>query len=267
MNTFHSKNTLHSKDGTSIVYTKSGSGPAIILVDGAFCSKDFGPVPKLAPLLANHFTVYAYDRRARGESGDTPPYTIARELEDLEALIDEAGGAAHLYGVSSGAVLSLRAAAVGLNVRKLVLFEPPFLTGTRQQKIPVDAAQQLRQMISSGRQKDAVKFYLRRVMGVPAIIPFILRLTPNWRKMIANANALSNDATIMGNFTMDKNEVASVAQQTLVIDSEKSPAFLREATESVAGLLQNGKRVSLKGQVHDVAPKVLAPVLVEFYGD
>src|SRR5688572_33444548 len=125
-----------SKDGTKIVYRKTGKGPLIILVDGAFCSKDFGPMPKLAPFLAEHFTVISYDRRARGESGDTKPYNIDREIEDLEALTASNGGRAYLFGVSSGAMLALRAVAYGLRVSKLVLFEPPFVTNKNLVRSP-----------------------------------------------------------------------------------------------------------------------------------
>src|SRR5690242_13844751 len=118
--------TVTSKDGTQIAYEKLGSGLPLILVDGALCSRDFGPMPKLAPLLGEHFTVFMYDRRGRNQSGDTKPHAPAREVEDLEALISEAGGEAYVYGVSSGAALSLSAAAAGLNITKLALYEPPF---------------------------------------------------------------------------------------------------------------------------------------------
>src|SRR5215471_12314510 len=116
-----------SKDGTSIAYERSGGGPAVILVDGALCSRGFGPSPKLAPLLARHFTLYAYDRRGRGQSGDTPPYSPTRELEDLAALIDAAGGSATLVGLSSGAALALQAAASNPRVTGVVAYEPPYV--------------------------------------------------------------------------------------------------------------------------------------------
>jgi pimeloyl-ACP methyl ester carboxylesterase len=118
--------TVTSKDGTQIGYNTTGTGPAVILIDGAFCFRGFGPMPALAPLLAPHFTVYTYDRRGRGESGDTLPFALEREFEDIDALIQHAGGAASLYGISSGAGLALRAAASGLNVVKLALYEPPY---------------------------------------------------------------------------------------------------------------------------------------------
>ena len=256
--------TAISKDGTSIAYYKNGSGPAVILVDGAFCSKDFGPMPGIAALLAENFTVISYDRRARGESGDTKPFAIEREIEDINALIEVAGGSACLFGISSGAILCVRAVAYGLNIKKLALLEPPFV-GNKDNKRPADAAQQLSRMIADGEKGNAVKFYLKKVIGLPAIIVFILRLTPNWPKMKAMANSLPYDAAICGNFNVPKDLVASITIPTIVIDSKQSPDILRNAVQEVATVLTNGKRLSLKGKPHDVPPKVLVPELVNFY--
>jgi pimeloyl-ACP methyl ester carboxylesterase len=127
-----------SKDGTAIAFDRSGKGPAIILVDGALCSRSFGPTPKLAPLLSKHFTVFTYDRRGRGDSGDTAPYSKEREVEDIDALIREAGGSAFVTGHSSGAALCLLAAACGLNISKLALYEPPFMVSNEGRKPPAD---------------------------------------------------------------------------------------------------------------------------------
>ncbi|PSL43855.1 pimeloyl-ACP methyl ester carboxylesterase [Chitinophaga niastensis] len=260
-------NKVISKDGTTIVYDKTGNGPAVILVDGAFCSRNFGPMPKLTPLLAKSFTVFTYDRRARGDSGDTQPYAIQREIEDIDALIKVAGGFAYLFGISSGAVLCIKAVASGLNITKLALFEPPFNIGSRQRQPPADGEEQLTKMIAAHKKSDAVKFYLTKVIGLPAIVPFIMQLTPNWSKMKANANSLPYDAAIMGNFLMPIDQVSAVKVPTIVIDSEKSPEALRKPAQVVAETLPNAQRRSLKGQVHNVPPEVLAPVLVDFYNN
>ena len=257
--------TIISKDGTKIAYNKTGNGPTVILVDGAFCSKDFGPTPKLVPVLANYFTVINYDRRARGDSSDTQPYLVQREIEDIEALINVAGGTAHLYGVSSGGALSIQAVASDLPVKKLVVFEPPYYTDSRRHKPQSDAVQQLKQMIAEGRKKDAVKFYLRKVIGVPAIVPFILRLTSNWSKMISNANSLPYDAAVMGNFLVPNEILASINIPTMVIASTKSPQSLQKPVELVAKALPTAEHKILKGQIHNVPPKTLVPVLAEFY--
>ncbi len=259
-------NTVISKDGTPIAYNKEGGGPAVILVDGAFCSKDFGPMPKIVPLLSQNFTVFTYDRRARGESGDTKPYAVEREIEDIEALINLCGGSAYLFGISSGAILCIKAVAYGLNIKKLAVLEPPFV-GNKGNKRPADSAQQLTQMIAEGRRGDAVKFYLRKVIGVPIVFTWILQLTPNWPKMKAIANSLPYDATICGDFNVPKEQVAAVTIPTIVIDSESSPAMLRNAVQAAAEALPNGRRISLKGTVHDVPPKILVPALTDFYNN
>ncbi len=257
-------NTVISKDGTPIAYNKTGSGPAVILVDGAFCSKDFGPMPKIVPLLSKDCTVITYDRRARGDSGDTHPYAVEREIEDIGALIKVAGGSASLFGISSGAILCIRAAATELNITKLALFEPPFV-GNGKGRRAANAEEQLKQMIAESKKGDACKFYLTKVIGVPAIVPFILSLTPNWPKMKANANSLPYDAAVCGDFNMPAELVASVALSTIVIDSEKSPESLRKPARTVAETLPNGQHKSLKGKMHDVPPKILVPVLADFY--
>ncbi|MGZ3764798.1 MAG: alpha/beta fold hydrolase [Mucilaginibacter sp.] len=258
-------NTVISKDGTRIVYCKQGSGPAVILVDGAFCSKDFGPMPKIAELLAKDFTVFTYDRRGRGESGDTKPYTVTKEIDDLKAIVMAAGGSAYLFGISSGAALSIKAVTGGLNIEKLVLFEPPFLNKSKENRPPRDSEKQLNAMISEGRQADAVKFYMKKIMGMPAIIAFIIRLTPHWKKMKANANSLPYDAAVMGDFYLPEKEVAAITIPTLVIDSLQSPDFLRAACREVVQVLPNAQQKSLKGKIHDVPAKTLVPVLTGFY--
>jgi pimeloyl-ACP methyl ester carboxylesterase len=255
-----------SKDGTRIAYHKTGSGPVIILVDGAFCSKDFGPMAKLAPLLSKSFTTISYDRRARGESGDTKPYSVAREIEDIEALIKIAGGQASLFGISSGAILCIHAVAAGVNVNKIALLEPPYV-GNKNGKRPADAVQQLSRMIAENKKGDAVKFYLTKVIGVPAIFAFILRLTPNWPKMKAIAPSLPYDAAICGDFNLPVKQLASIKLPAIVIDSTKSPAMLRDAVKAVADALPNGKQISLNGKVHDVPPEILVPALTEFFSD
>ncbi len=257
-------NKTLSKDGTSIAYYKTGAGPAVILVDGAFCSSRFGPMAKLAPVLDKYFTVITYDRRARGESGDTKPYDVQREIEDIEALIQVAGGSAQLFSISSGAILAIRAAASGLNISKLALFEPPFV-GNPKGRRPANAEAELKRMISEKRRGDAVAYYLQKVMGVPAVVPWILRLTPNWAKMKANAASLPYDAAVCGDFNIPKTLVGALNTPAIVIDSVKSPKNLREAVRAVAELLPQGRQITVDGKIHDAPPGILAPVLENFF--
>jgi pimeloyl-ACP methyl ester carboxylesterase len=258
--------TVLSKDGTVIAFDELGNGEPIILVDGALCSRAFGPLPKLAQLLAPHFTVFNYDRRGRNESGDTPPYAVEREVEDIEALIAKAGGSASVFGTSSGAALALAAAARGANIKKLALYEPPFVAGRSARTAPPDSEAQLKRLIAAGRRGDAVKFFMVDMVGMPAIFAYILRVLPIWPKLKAVAHTLPYDAAVLGDFSLPKERAASVAVPTLVIGGEKSPVELRSAVSAVAEAVPRAKLRMLKGQTHNVSVKVLAPVLVEFFG-
>jgi pimeloyl-ACP methyl ester carboxylesterase len=258
--------TALSKDGTVIAFDKLGNGEPIILVDGALCSRSFGPLPKLAQLLAPHFTVFNYDRRGRNESGDTPPYAVEREVEDIEALIAKSGGSASVFGTSSGAALALAAAARGANVKKLALYEPPFVAGRNARTSPPDSEAQLKRLIAAGRRGDAVKFFMVDMVGMPAIFVYIMRVLPIWPKLKAVAHTLPYDAAVLGDFSLPKERAASVAVPTLVIGGEKSPVELRSAVSAVAETIPHAKLRMLKGQTHNVSVKVLAPVLIEFFG-
>jgi pimeloyl-ACP methyl ester carboxylesterase len=254
-----------SKDGTAIAFERSGAGPAIILVDGALCSRSFGPTPKLAPLLARNFTVFTYDRRGRGESGDTAPYAKEREIEDIDALIREAGGSAFVLGMSSGAALGLLAAASGLNITKLALYEPPFMVEGETRRPPTDHEPHLRQMILLGRRGDAIKYFMRDVVGMPTIfiiaMPFVF---PIWSKLKAVAHTLPYDASVMEDYSLPAKRISSITMPTLVMDGEKTDARLRRSAQAVAVALPNAEHLTLQGQTHNVSAAVLAPVLVNF---
>ena len=254
-----------SKDGTTIAFDQFGKGQPIILVDGALCSRSFGPMPKLAPLLAQHFTVFMYDRRGRGDSGDTAPYGPEREVEDIEALIKEAGGSASVFGISSGAGLALRAAERKLNITKLALYEPPFVAGKNGHKPPVDHEAHLKAMIASDRRGDAVKYFMTKMVGAPAIFAFVMQLMPAWKKLKAVAHTLPYDTAIMGDSTVPMERISFITIPTLIAGGGKSPATLRDAVNLVSEALPSGTLRILEGQTHNVKAEVLAPVLAEFF--
>src|SRR5215472_9218661 len=154
-------NTVRSADGTAIAYTRAGQGPPLILVDGALCSRSFGPMPKLAEQLTAHFTVYTYDRRGRGASGDTPPYEPDREVEDIEALAGVAGDTVYLHGTSSGAALALEAAKHIGSITKLAVYEPPFIVADTRTPMPYNPKLRRKSLIADGRRDDAVKMFMR----------------------------------------------------------------------------------------------------------
>jgi pimeloyl-ACP methyl ester carboxylesterase len=261
-------NTVTSRDGTAIAFEHLGSGQPLILVDGALCSRAFGPMPKLAPLLAQHFRVYMYDRRGRGGSADTKPYAKEREVEDLDALIGEAGGSAHVLGLSSGASLAIEAAASGLAIEKLAVYEPPYMISPQDSARHAKAAHeaQLTRLIAAGRNGDAVKYFMRDMVGVPAIFVFMMRFMPGvWSKLQAAASTLPYDAAIMGDFSLPAQRLARVRTPTLVIGGGKSEARLRAAVDAAAKAIPNARQRTLKGQTHNVKPEVLTPVVTEFF--
>lgn len=253
-----------SKDGTPIAYEKLGAGPALILVDGALCSRRFGPMPKLAPLLAKRFTVFVYDRRGRGDSGDTRPYAKEREIEDLDALIQTAGGSAFVVGLSSGGALALEAAASGLNIQKLVAYEPPYVA-------PHDAPQsqheaQLERFLAEGRRGHAVKYFMRDMVGAPGFMVVMMQLMRGvWKKLEAVAHTLPYDARIMGDFRVPKTRLASIQVPSLVMYGGKTDAKLKVAAEAIADIVPGARRRTLDGQTHNVNPKVLTPAVVEYF--
>jgi pimeloyl-ACP methyl ester carboxylesterase len=252
-----------SKDGTTIAFDRLGDGPPVVLVSGG--SVDRSSNAGLADQLAGQFTVFNYDRRGRGPSGDTQPYVVAREIEDIDAVIAAAGGKAGLYGSSSGAVLALKAAAAGSAVTKLALWEPPYIVDDSRPKPPADTASIYRQMVAEGRRGDAVEFFMTKVVGLPDEFAAFAKTQPWWPWQEALAHTLAYDAEVMGDYSLPADEVARVTVPTLVLDGGASFDFLGATAEALAKALPNGQRRSLEGQEHNVDPAVLGPALVEFF--
>ncbi len=256
-----------SRDGTIIAYDRAGRGPPVILVVGALCSRALGPSVKLAPLLADQHTVLTYDRRGRGGSGENVPYDVTREIEDLEALINEAGGSAFVFGHSSGAVLALRAAAHGLPIKKLALYEPPLIVDGSRPSTENDWTQ-IAALLAEDRRGDAVKVFLRCV-GVPAFAIALMRWLPVWAKITAVAHTLCHDGAIVHGLQsgepLSAARWAHVTIPTLAIDGGKSPTWMHNGTRALAAALSNAQYRTLEGQTHDVAAKVIAPLLKQFF--
>jgi pimeloyl-ACP methyl ester carboxylesterase len=256
-----------SKDGTTIAFDHSGTGPAIILVGGAL--SDRSAARPLAALLASRFSVFSYDRRGRGDSGDVAPYAVEREVEDIEALINEAGGSAFVFGKSSGAVLALEAAR-RLAIARLALYEPPFIIDGSRAPVPGDYVQQLTGLVSAGRRGDAVEYFMTKAVDVPAEYVAQMRNAPSWQAMEALAHTLAYDGAIMGNtlsgHPLPAERWAAVTVPTLVMDGGDSPLWAHNGVQAIVDILPHAQRRTLAGQTHAVAPEVLAPVLVEFFG-
>jgi pimeloyl-ACP methyl ester carboxylesterase len=259
---------VRSADGTSIAFDRTGSGPPLIIVDGALCWRESGPATKLAAELADRFTVIAYDRRGRGESGDAATYAVAREVEDLAALIGAAGGRANVCGISSGGVLAMEAARAGAAIERLAVHEPPFVVDDSRPPAPSTYVAELNEHLAAGRRGAAVKRFMRLV-GMPAVLRAAMPLFPGWRKLKGVAHTLPYDAACMGDTQsgkpLDPAHWGAVGVPTLVLVGGKSPAWMAHGTQNLADVLPSARRQVLEGQTHMVKPKVLAPALKRFF--
>ncbi len=249
-------NTVTSKDGTRIAFEQSGAGLAVILVLGAFNERAAGT--PLSQFLEPHFRVFNYDRRGRGDSGDTAPYAIEREIEDLNALIAQAGGSACVFGYSSGAILALRAAADGLAISQLVLYDPPPTGGKAGTLAP-----QLAEFVAAGRRGDAVELFQTEAVGIPAEFVAQMRHAPFRPALEKMAQTLVYESTILT--ALPTGLAASVRMPTLVIDAENGPAVMHQAAHSLADALPNAQYRLLEGQTHDLVPTVVGSVLQGFF--
>ena len=230
--------TVASRDGTPIAFDRIGEGPPVILVCGGSVSRtDDVPV---AQNLATDFTVLNYDRRGRGDSGDTPPYSIEREIEDIEAMLEAAGGSAHLWGSSSGAVLAMLAAASGLPIAKLALWEPPFIPDGVP-KPPADQVQQYETMVAEGRRGDAVEYFMSKVVGLPDEMVAGARSQPWWAATEALAHTLAYDARIMSDYTIPTERAANVKVPTLVLAGGADMPWMRETAQALADAIPDGQ--------------------------
>ena len=261
--------TVSSKDGTTIAYAKQGQGHPVILVDGALCYRSFGPMPHLAELLSPHFTVYTYDRRGRGESSNSRPYAVEREVEDLDALIQAAGGEAYLYGISSGACLVLETAIrLGKKTPKIALYEPPYNPDKGSIKAWKDYRHNLTELLAAGRRGDAAALFMQFV-GTPADQVAGMRQAPMWPMFEGVAPTLAYDAAAMGEDRLPPvKRAAAVKVPALLMDGGANLAFLpfMHATSlALSKVIPHAVQRTLEGQTHDVKTEVLAPVLVEFF--
>jgi pimeloyl-ACP methyl ester carboxylesterase len=255
-----------SKDGTQIAYDQQGEGPAVILVDGAMTYRSFGQMPNLAKLLAPNFSVTTYDRRGRGESGDTQPYTVEREVEDIAALIQQAGGSASLYGISSGANLAMEAAArLGGQIRKLAMYEPPSKAGEDARQEWIQYRRGLDEDLAAGRPGDAVVRFMKLV-GTPAEMVEGMRQSPMWPMFEAVGPTLVYDAAVLGaDRSVPTQRAAGVTAQTLVMNGGAGFPFMYDTAVALAKAIPHAQHRVLEGQRHDVDPAVIAPVLIEFF--
>jgi pimeloyl-ACP methyl ester carboxylesterase len=258
---------IRSKDGTTIAFDRLGDGPPVIVVCGAMCDRAL--MRPTAEELAKHFTVFNYDRRGRGDSRDTAPYAVEREIEDIGALIDEAGGTASVYGHSSGAGLVLHAATNGLPISRIVLHDPPYTPDDDEQarRISREYGENLKAVLSKDRRGDAVELFMTLV-GMPREMVEGMRSTPRWAGLEAMAPTLAYDSEVMGDISRDGtipvDQASRVTVPALVLTGGADYPWMIDVGRRLADAMPNGRHRVLEGQEHAVPPEVLVPVLAEF---
>jgi len=258
-----------SADGTVIAFDAWGEGEPLIIIDGATAYPAVNPTNEaLGRLLTSRFRTYAYDRRGRGDSMDTAPYAVAREIEDLAALIDIAGAPATVFGWSSGAVLALDCAAAGLPIARLALFEPPFVVDDSRPPLPPDYVQRLDAAVAAGRPGDAVELFMTAAVGLPSEGVDGIRQTEMWPIVEAVAPTIAYDGRIMGTTMsggpLPRERWAAVTVPTLVMHGTGTFPFIIAAARAVADLLPTATLKPVKGENHDASAEVLAATLREF---
>jgi pimeloyl-ACP methyl ester carboxylesterase len=256
-----------SADGTRIAFERTGTGPVLVLVDGAFCSREFGPARDVTKAMADDFTVVIYDRRGRGESGNTLPYAPEREFEDLRAVIEATGGDAFVMGQSSGAGLAYRAAAVGVPMRKLIGYEAPWVgLRTNQDGSTRDYHGDLDRLIDRGENAKAISYFMVDMIGAPRFVPLMMRVmaAKEWTKLLRVATTLRYDAAVMGDFTVPGTELARIAVPTLALCGGKAAPEMLRAQQAVAAAVPGAEHAVLAGQTHQVSPAALKPQFLRF---
>jgi pimeloyl-ACP methyl ester carboxylesterase len=251
-----------SNDGTTIAYTRQGQGPVVVLVGGALQTKSDHLMGALAPLLARDLTVVSYDRRGRGDSGDTLPYGFEREVEDLAAVIAENGGTAYVFGNSSGGALALLAASELHSVTRVAVYEVPFIPDA-QLGSAAEYLQQVQKLAAANQPGRAVELFLKRI-GVPALFRVLIRFTPMWSELTAVAHTLAYDARIVGDGSVPAH-LKTLTAPTLALTGESGR--MQQAAEALLATVPQGEHQTLQRQTHDPNPRILAFALLEFFAN
>ncbi|WP_327139682.1 alpha/beta fold hydrolase [Nocardia sp. NBC_01327] len=263
-----STSTVISKDGTVIAYEKIGSGPAVVLVDGAFCYRNMGPCAAVAQELSDQYTVYTYDRRGRGESGDTLPYDLQREIEDLAAVTAEAGEPVTLCTFSSGVGLVLAAVEHGLAVAKLALYEYPLITDDSRKPAPPGYQDHITELIAADKPGKAIKYFMHAGVGLPSVLVALFPLMPGWSKMKKTAFTLTYDRYFMQD-ALDGRPIPDgrydyITVPTAIFAGSKSPKWMRHSNAALAQAIPGAHYIELPGQTHQVKARLFTPTLKKF---
>jgi pimeloyl-ACP methyl ester carboxylesterase len=256
-----------SADGTEIAFDRAGQGPPLVIVGGAWNTRQSGA--ELVGQLADSFTVYTYDRRGRGESGDKPPYAVEREVEDLEAVIAAAGGSAALFGHSSGGALALETTARSVSVSKLAMYEPPYIVDGTRPPLADDYIEHLEELVAAGERREVVAYFMTEAVGMPAEMVEPMLDSPMIEAMEPVAHTVSYDGRVMLRGSMNGGPLPaewrdSVTVPTLVMDGGNSPDWIRNTSRALMQLLPDVSYRTLEGQDHAASAEALGPVLERF---
>jgi len=256
-----------SKDGTKIAYEVVGQGPPLVFVMGAMGTRRIAFSKAMREELAKSFTLHFYDRRGRGETGDASPtpYLVEREIEDLRAVCEAAGGSPFVCGTSSGAALALLAAASGVPMRMLAAHEPPYAVGEHAATFDRGYQANVTKLVAEGKREEAVKYFMRTV-GVPGFMLWAMRFMPFWKDAVAAAPSLPYDAAVMGSFDMPEKRLREIRVPTVVLVGGSTAPRLRAAADAVAKVVPGATERVIPKQNHGVKPAALRPVLVECFG-
>lgn len=265
-------NTVRSKDGTQIAYDKVGDGPPVLLVGGATATRSDPYSQELAERLSLHFSAINYDRRGRGDSGDTQPYAVDREIEDIEALIDANGGSAFLFGLSSGGALVLESAAkLPSKVIKAALYEVPYIVDSSHAPLPADYVPHLQELTAAGRRGDAVAYFMSAAIGIPDEYIAQMRSQPMWPGLENIAHTIAYDGMVMGDKMSGKpfppGAWATATMPILLINGGAGEPFMGNSADALAKILPHALRLTMEGQAHDVDSNALAAVLIDFFNN
>jgi pimeloyl-ACP methyl ester carboxylesterase len=263
---------VRSRDNTAIAYARVGDGPSLVIVEGALVTgRTNRTASELAEALASRFTVYTYDRRGRGDSGDTGPYSVELEVDDLDAVIAESGGKAFVLGVSAGAVLALDAAASGSAISKLAVYGAPFIVDHSRPPVPSDYLARLNELLAANRRGDALELFFAEALGMPEGAIAGMRSQPFWAGLEATAHTLAYDGAIMegttGGEPLPEGRWSTVTVPTLVIDGGASETFIHTAADALANGLSHAARRTLADQTQDYSAGLMAPVLADFFSE
>lgn len=251
-----------SKDGTKIAYEVAGHGSPLVVVWGAMGLMASPFAKAMHDELAKSFTVYAYDRRGRGESENTPTYAMQNEIEDLRAVCIAAGGSPFVWATSSGAALALEAAAAGVPMRMLAAHEPPYMVGEHMAKFDRDYERNVTTLVREGKRSEAVAYFMK-IVGVPRPMLWVMRLMPFWKQAVSVAHTLPYDAAVMNGFTPPEERLREIRVPTIILVGTSTPASLKAAAEEVVRLIPNARKIEIPKQNHGVKPAALRPVLVD----